>query len=172
TGIAPSSDSDRGRLRSPQGNQLVVSRGLGATQALGPAKTITKVSFELGAVVDLLAKLNTAALRAVTLFPPGNGGFRIGWQNASAANASCHFGLTRVFLSGSECFFHRGLDDPPLSNVHIVGICARRRAETRMLQTTRHSPISELSVWAPLVLAVLRIVSALLLIDQGLITLL
>jgi putative oxidoreductase len=41
-----------------------------------------------------------------------------------------------------------------------------------MLQTTRNSPISELSVWAPLVLAILRIVSALLLIDQGLITLL
>jgi len=41
-----------------------------------------------------------------------------------------------------------------------------------MLQTTRNSPISELSVWAPLVLAILRIASALLLIDQGLITLL
>ncbi len=41
-----------------------------------------------------------------------------------------------------------------------------------MLQTTRNSPIPELSVWAPLVLAILRIVSALLLIDQGLITLL
>jgi len=41
-----------------------------------------------------------------------------------------------------------------------------------MLQTTRNSPISELTVWAPLVLAILRIVSALLLIDQGLITLL
>ena len=41
-----------------------------------------------------------------------------------------------------------------------------------MLRTTRNSPISELSVWAPLVLAILRIVSALLLIDQGLITLL
>jgi putative oxidoreductase len=41
-----------------------------------------------------------------------------------------------------------------------------------MLQSTRNSPISELSVWAPLVLAILRIVSALLLIDQGLITLL
>jgi len=41
-----------------------------------------------------------------------------------------------------------------------------------MLQTTRNDPISELSVWAPLVLAVLRIVSALLLIDQGLTTLL
>jgi putative oxidoreductase len=41
-----------------------------------------------------------------------------------------------------------------------------------MLQTTRNNPISELSVWAPLVLAVLRIVSALLLIDQGLTTLL
>ena len=37
-----------------------------------------------------------------------------------------------------------------------------------MLQTTRNSPIPELSVWAPLVLAILRIVSALLLIDQGL----
>ena len=35
-----------------------------------------------------------------------------------------------------------------------------------MLQTTRNSPIPELSVWAPLVLAILRIVSALLLIDQ------
>jgi putative oxidoreductase len=41
-----------------------------------------------------------------------------------------------------------------------------------MLQTTRNDPISALSVWAPLVLAVLRIVSALLLIDQGLTTLL
>jgi putative oxidoreductase len=41
-----------------------------------------------------------------------------------------------------------------------------------MLQTTRNSPIPELSVWAPLVLAILRIVSALLLIDQGVITLL
>jgi len=41
-----------------------------------------------------------------------------------------------------------------------------------MLQTTRDSPTSELSVWAPLVLAILRIVSALLLIDQGLNTLL
>ena len=41
-----------------------------------------------------------------------------------------------------------------------------------MLQTTRNSPIPELSVWAPLVLAILRIVSALLLIDQGLNTLL
>jgi putative oxidoreductase len=41
-----------------------------------------------------------------------------------------------------------------------------------MLHTTRNSPISELSVWAPLVLAILRIVSALLLIDQGLTTLL
>jgi putative oxidoreductase len=41
-----------------------------------------------------------------------------------------------------------------------------------MLQTTRNRPISELSVWAPVVLAILRIVSALLLIDQGLITLL
>jgi putative oxidoreductase len=41
-----------------------------------------------------------------------------------------------------------------------------------MLQTTRNDPISGLSVWAPLVLAVLRIVSALLLIDQGLTTLL
>jgi putative oxidoreductase len=41
-----------------------------------------------------------------------------------------------------------------------------------MLQTTRNSPISELSIWAPLVLAILRIVSALLLIDQGLNTLL
>jgi putative oxidoreductase len=41
-----------------------------------------------------------------------------------------------------------------------------------MLQTTRNSPIPELSVWAPLVLAILRIVSALLLVDQGLITLL
>jgi putative oxidoreductase len=41
-----------------------------------------------------------------------------------------------------------------------------------MLQTTRNNQISELSVWAPLVLAVLRIVSALLLIDQGLTTLL
>src|ERR1700738_3127414 len=49
---------------------------------------------------------------------------------------------------------------------------ACHRAETRMLQTTRNSPPSELSVWAPLVLAILRIVSALLLIDQGLITLL
>ena len=37
-----------------------------------------------------------------------------------------------------------------------------------MLQTTRHSPIPELNVWTPLVLAILRIVSALLLIDQGL----
>jgi uncharacterized membrane protein YphA (DoxX/SURF4 family) len=37
-----------------------------------------------------------------------------------------------------------------------------------MLQTTRNSPIPELSVWAPLVLAILRIASALLLIDQGL----
>jgi putative oxidoreductase len=41
-----------------------------------------------------------------------------------------------------------------------------------MLQTTRNSPIPELSAWAPLVLAILRIVSALLLIDQGLNTLL
>jgi putative oxidoreductase len=41
-----------------------------------------------------------------------------------------------------------------------------------MLQTTRNRPISELSVWAPVVLAILRIVSALLLIDQGLTTLL
>ena len=41
-----------------------------------------------------------------------------------------------------------------------------------MLQTTRNDPISELSAWAPLVLAILRIVSALLLIDQGLTTLL
>ena len=41
-----------------------------------------------------------------------------------------------------------------------------------MLQTTRNDPISGLSAWAPLVLAVLRIVSALLLIDQGLTTLL
>jgi putative oxidoreductase len=41
-----------------------------------------------------------------------------------------------------------------------------------MLQTIRNDPISGLSVWAPLVLAVLRIVSALLLIDQGLTTLL
>jgi putative oxidoreductase len=41
-----------------------------------------------------------------------------------------------------------------------------------MLQTTRNGPISELSVWAPAVLAILRIVSALLLIDQGLTTLL
>jgi putative oxidoreductase len=41
-----------------------------------------------------------------------------------------------------------------------------------MLQPTRNSPIPELSVWAPLVLAILRIVSALLLIDQGLNTLL
>ena len=41
-----------------------------------------------------------------------------------------------------------------------------------MLQTTRHSPIPELNVWTPLVLAILRIVSALLLIDQGLNTLL
>jgi putative oxidoreductase len=41
-----------------------------------------------------------------------------------------------------------------------------------MLQTTRHGPISEFSVWTPLVLAILRIVSALLLIDQGLNTLL
>jgi putative oxidoreductase len=41
-----------------------------------------------------------------------------------------------------------------------------------MLQTTRNSPLPELSVWAPLVLAILRIVSALLLIDQGLNTLL
>ena len=41
-----------------------------------------------------------------------------------------------------------------------------------MLQTTHHSPIPELSVWTPLVLAILRIVSALLLIDQGLNTLL
>jgi putative oxidoreductase len=41
-----------------------------------------------------------------------------------------------------------------------------------MLQTTRHSSISEFSVWTPLVLAILRIASALLLIDQGLNTLL
>jgi putative oxidoreductase len=41
-----------------------------------------------------------------------------------------------------------------------------------MLQTTRNDPVSELSVWAPRVLAILRIVSALLLIDQGLTTLL
>ena len=41
-----------------------------------------------------------------------------------------------------------------------------------MLPTTRNSPMSELSVWAPPVLAILRIVSALLLIDQGLIALL
>jgi putative oxidoreductase len=41
-----------------------------------------------------------------------------------------------------------------------------------MLQITRNSPNPELSVWAPLVLAILRIVSALLLIDQGLNTLL
>ena len=41
-----------------------------------------------------------------------------------------------------------------------------------MLQTTRNSPLPELGVWAPLVLAILRIVSALLLIDQGLNTLL
>jgi len=41
-----------------------------------------------------------------------------------------------------------------------------------MLQTTRNSPIPELTAWAPAVLAILRIVSALLLIDQGLITLL
>ena len=31
-----------------------------------------------------------------------------------------------------------------------------------MLQTTRNSPLPELSVWAPLVLTILRIVSALL----------
>jgi hypothetical protein len=31
-----------------------------------------------------------------------------------------------------------------------------------MLQTTRNSPLPELSVWAPLILAILRIVSALL----------
>ena len=37
-----------------------------------------------------------------------------------------------------------------------------------MLQTTRHSATPELSVWTPLVLAILRIASALLLIDQGL----
>jgi putative oxidoreductase len=41
-----------------------------------------------------------------------------------------------------------------------------------MLPTTRNGSISELTVWAPPVLAILRIVSALLLIDQGLTTLL
>jgi putative oxidoreductase len=41
-----------------------------------------------------------------------------------------------------------------------------------MLQTTRHSPVPELTIWTPLVLAILRIVSALLLVDQGLNTLL
>ena len=41
-----------------------------------------------------------------------------------------------------------------------------------MLQTTRHSPVRELTIWTPLVLAILRIVSALLLVDQGLNTLL
>jgi putative oxidoreductase len=42
-----------------------------------------------------------------------------------------------------------------------------------MLPTTRNNdPISELGTWAPLVLAILRIVSAVLLIDQGLTTLL
>jgi putative oxidoreductase len=42
-----------------------------------------------------------------------------------------------------------------------------------MRQTTHdNDPISELSTWAPWVLAILRIVSALLLIDQGLTTLL
>ncbi|HTG23641.1 MAG TPA: DoxX family protein, partial [Reyranella sp.] len=42
-----------------------------------------------------------------------------------------------------------------------------------MRQTTHNNdPISELGTWAPLVLAILRIVSALLLIDQGLTTLL
>src|SRR5258708_36995665 len=58
------------------------------------------------------------------------------------------------------------------STMSIYGGLACHRAETRMLQTTRNNPISALSVWAPLVLAVLRIVSALLLIDQGLTTLL
>jgi putative oxidoreductase len=41
-----------------------------------------------------------------------------------------------------------------------------------MLQSKGNSRNSELSVWAPLVLAILKIVSALLLIDQGLNTLL
>ena len=42
-----------------------------------------------------------------------------------------------------------------------------------MRQTTHNNdPISELGTWAPLVLAILRIVSAVLLIDQGLTTLL
>ena len=38
--------------------------------------------------------------------------------------------------------------------------------------TNNDDPVSELSVWAPRVLAILRIVSAVLLIDQGLTTLL
>src|SRR6266849_4811705 len=58
------------------------------------------------------------------------------------------------------------------STMSIWRTAACHRAETRMLQTTRNDPISELSVWAPLVLAILRIASALLLIDQGLTTLL
>src|SRR5258708_9099339 len=58
------------------------------------------------------------------------------------------------------------------STMSTLSAAAGHRAETRMLQTTRNSPIPELSVWAPLVLAILRIVSALLLIDQGLTTLL
>src|SRR5258707_3497476 len=59
---------------------------------------------------------------------------------------------------------------PSTMSIYVGLVC--HRAETRMLQTTRNDPISGLSVWAPLVLAVLRIVSALLLIDQGLTTLL
>src|SRR5271169_4825366 len=58
------------------------------------------------------------------------------------------------------------------STMSTLTEAACHRAETRMLQTTRNSPLPELSIWAPLVLAILRIVSALLLIDQGLNTLL
>src|SRR6202011_6010952 len=60
--------------------------------------------------------------------------------------------------------------NPPTMSLWTKPAC--HRAEARMLQTTRNSPIPELSLWAPLVLAILRIVSALLLIDQGLNTLL
>jgi hypothetical protein len=52
-------------------------------------------------------------------------GFRQGTDVLRSAGRSFRsqrqlpLGLTKVFLSGSECFVFRGPDDPPLDNVHI-----------------------------------------------------
>jgi len=66
-------------------------------------------------------------------------------------------------------FVYRGPDDPPLDNAHIEHSCMPSCGDSHVPDHTQQYDFRAQCL-APLVLAVLRIVSALLLIDQGLTT--